>query len=177
MIIERVTEEQSKYAQRLVKYFNFGQRGRGDGNKSEQYTGMLGQTILADMLDVARPIGGNGFDGGFDFYINEKKVDIKTMTRTTDVRDYYVHNFVAYQLDYDVDYYVFASYNKQNQYFTICGCIDKKSFKQLAAYYPMNTYRTRSDGTSFRTKAPLYEINQTSLIAVDSIEQLKEIIK
>jgi len=38
-----------------------------------------------------------------DFLINGMRVDIKTMTRRVPVRDYFVHNFVGYQKDYDVD--------------------------------------------------------------------------
>lgn len=107
----KVTEEQLRYAADMVERFNFGQRGRGDGNKKEQLTGILGQTVFADLINAERPNGATGFDGGKDFEINHKRVDIKTMTRSVPMRPDFVHNFVGYQKDYPVDYYVFASFN------------------------------------------------------------------
>lgn len=177
MFIETVTADQWVYASSLIAYYNFGQRGLGDGNEIEQLTGMLGQTVMADLLGVERPNGEDGFDEGVDFIINNKRVDVKTMTRTTDVRDYYVHNFIGYQKNYDVDYYVFLSYNKRKRELTVCGCIDKKSFFEKADYYPKGTRRTRSNGSYFYSKAPLYEIKQTELMQVDNMKQLKSCIK
>lgn len=174
MFIRTVTDEQYEYASRMVAYYNFGRRGRGDGNEAEQLTGIIGQTVLADLLGLERPSGENGFDGGVDFNINGKRVDVKTMTRTTDVRDYYVHNFIGYQRNYNVDYYIFQSYNKTNREMTICGYIDKESFFEKAEFYEEGSLRTRSDGTSFHSKAPLYEIRQTELEQVDTLEQLIE---
>ena len=177
MFIETVTAEQWAYASRLIAYYDFGQRGLGDGNEVEQLTGMIGQTVMADLLDVERPNGEKGFDEGVDFTINNKRVDVKTMTRTTDVRDYYVHNFIGYQKNYDVDYYVFLSYNKKKRELTICGCIDKNSFFEKADHFPEGTRRTRSNGSYFYSKAPLYEIKQTELIQVNNMNQLIECIK
>lgn len=111
----KVTEEQLRYAADMVERFNFGQRGRGDGNKREQLTGILGQTVFADLINAERPNGATGFDGGKDFEINHKRVDIKTMTRSVPMRPDFVHNFVGYQKDYPVDYYVFASFNKKKR--------------------------------------------------------------
>lgn len=93
----KVTEEQLRYAADMVERFNFGQRGRGDGNKREQLTGILGQTVFADLINAERPNGATGFDGGKDFEINHKRVDIKTMTRSVPMRPDFVHNFVGYQ--------------------------------------------------------------------------------
>ncbi len=107
----RVTAEQLNFAQDMVNRYNFGMRGYGDGNKKEQLTGIIGQTVFADLLGFPRPNGADGFDNGVDFVINGRKVDIKTMSRTVPVRDHYVHNFIGYQRKYSVDYYVFASYS------------------------------------------------------------------
>ena len=167
-----VSEEQLDYAKKLVKKYNFGQRGYGDGNKRQQLTGIIGQTVFADLIIQERPDGSTGFDDGKDFFINGKRVDVKTMTRTTPVKNYYVHNFVAYQKKYDVDYYVFASYNVTNRILTICGYISKEEFFQKAKFFPIGSWRTRSDGTSFQTFAPLYEIKQTDLLDVEDITSL-----
>lgn len=170
----KVTEEQLRYAADMVERFNFGQRGRGDGNKREQLTGILGQTVFADLINAERPNGATGFDGGKDFEINHKRVDIKTMTRSVPMRPDFVHNFVGYQKDYPVDYYVFASFNKIKEILTVCGYIGKEEFFRRADYFPEGTARKRADGTSFSTFAPLYELRQEDLHSPKTIEALIE---
>ncbi len=172
-----VSQEQIVYATDMVERYNFGQRGYGDGNKREQLTGVIGQTVFADLLGVARPNGAGGFDGGHDFCIHGKTVDIKTMSRTVAMRDYFVHNFVGYQKNYDVDFYVFASLNTKNNVLTICGCVDKETFFKRAKYFEKGSVRTRSDGTTFRTFAPLYEIAQADLFVTNSVDEVTGQIK
>jgi len=169
MIDYKVNEEQIKYSWSLVNSYNFGQRGRGDGNKNQQFVGILGQTIISDLLKLNRPNGKTGFDGGYDLIINNKKVDVKTMGRTVPVKQHYVHNFIGYQLKYEVDYLLFLSYNKKNSIMTICGYITKDEFLKKARFYPQGAERTRDDGTSFYSKAPLYEISQKDLYPLNSI--------
>ena len=172
-----VTEEQIQYATDMVERFNFGQRGYGDGNKREQLTGILGQTVFADLVNDNRPNGETGFDGGKDFEINLKRVDIKTMTRKVPMRPYFVHNFVGYQKEYQVDYYIFASFNTKAKILTICGYVEKDEFFRLADFFPKGSLRTRADGTSFRTFAPLYEIKQENLHSPSTVEDLIESIR
>ena len=167
-----VTDEQYLYATHMVEQYNFGQRGYGDGNQREQKTGIIGQTVFADAIQDERPNGATGFDGGKDFTINGKRVDIKTMTRSVPMREYFVHNFVGYQKNYEVDYYVFASFNTTNHTLTICGFIDKKGFFERASFFPKGSIRKRSDGSTFRTFAPLYEIKQEDLYSIDNIDDL-----
>ena len=170
----KVSEEQYQYALRMVEQYNFGQRGYGDGNKREQETGIIGQTVFADAIGAERPNGAIGFDGGKDFIINQKRVDIKTMTRSVSMKNYFVHNFIGYQKDYEVDYYVFASLNTNTNVLTICGFIDKSGFFKYAKFYPKGSIRKRSDGTTFKTFAPLYEIKQIDLYPINDIEKLIE---
>lgn len=170
----KVTEEQLRYAADMVERFNFGQRGRGDGNKREQLTGILGQMVFADLINAERPDGATGFDGGKDFEINHKRVDIKTMTRSVPMRPDFVHNFVGYQKDYPVDYYVFASFNKTKEILTVCGYIGKEEFFRRAEFFPEETVRKRANGTSFSTFAPLYELRQEDLHSPKTIEALIE---
>ena len=167
-----VTEEQYQYALNQVNTYDFGQRGRGDGTKSQQLTGIIGQTVLADLLGVPRPDGATGFDGGYDFEINRKRTDIKTMSRTVSMRDCFVHNFVGYQEAYPVDYYIFASFNTTNMVLTFGGSVTKDDFFIKAKYYPAGTERKRSDGTTFKTFAPLYKIGQTELEDTNSLTEL-----
>ena len=172
-----VTDKQIEYAEEMVKKFNFGQRGYGDGNKKEQLTGIIGQTVFSDEIKAARPTGATGFDGGKDFIINGKKIDIKTMTRSVPMRSYFVHNFIGYQKNYEVDYYIFASFNTTNKKLTICGIIDKENFFEKSTFFAKGSIRKRSDGTTFETFAPLYEIKQTALVSLNNIQEIIDFIK
>ena len=84
------------------------------------------------------------------------------------MRPDFVHNFVGYQKDYPVDYYVFASFNKTKEILTVCGYIGKEEF------FPEETVRKRANGTSFSTFAPLYELRQEDLHSPKTIEALIE---
>lgn len=167
-----VSEEQLRYATEMVETYDFGMRGYGDGNKQEQRTGIIGQTVFADLISADRPDGATGFDGGKDFIIHGKRVDIKTMTRSVPMREYFVHNFIGYQKQYDVAYYIFASYNKVSNTLTLCGYIDKQHFFKRAAFFPKGSIRKRSDGTCFKTFAPLYEIKQSALFPASCLEEM-----
>jgi len=168
-------QEQKDYAAKQVDTYNFGRRGVFDGNKEQQFVGVLGQTIVADVLHVPRPDGTSGNDKGIDFVINNKNVDIKTMTRTVSVKAHYVHNFVAYQKEYPTDVYIFASYNKKNSVFTICGSVSKEQLQARAVFFEKGQLRYRDDGSTFPVKAPLYEIKQSDLNSIDSVEDINKL--
>lgn len=89
------------------------------------------------------------------------------------MRDHYVHNFISYQSKYRVDYYIFASYNTKTEVLSICGYVSKEEFLQRAQFFNKGDLRYRDDGTSFPTKAPLYEIKQSDLNRVDSLSELE----
>lgn len=177
MININPTNEQIKLAKELTEKYNFGNRGRGDGNQRMQEVGILGQIVFADLFKMDRPTGESGFDGGFDFVINGNKVDVKTMSRTVDVKPHYVHNFIGYQLKYDCSYYIFQSYNTVTNTMCICGVISKEEFLEKSNYYRKGDKRYRDDGTYFYSRAPLYEIRQKNLIEVNSLEEILNIIK
>jgi len=168
----KITPEQLNYSIDLNNRHNFGNRGKGDGTKSQQLIGLIGQTIVADLLNLNRPSANIGFDGGYDFLIKGRKIDVKTMGRTVSVKQHYVHNFVGYQKLFDVDYYLFCSFNKALKVLSICGIKAKEEFEKKAKFYRKGQLRFRDDGTSFPSKAPLYEIRQFDLDPINSIEDL-----
>jgi len=168
-------QEQKDYAAKQVDTHNFGQRGVFDGNKDQQFVGVLGQTVVADLLHVPRPDGTEGNDRGVDFVMNSKNIDIKTMTRTVPVKEHYVHNFVAYQKKYPTDVYIFASYNKKNNVFTMCGSVSKEQLEERAVFFEKGQLRYRDDGTAFPVKAPLYEIKQSDLNKINSLEDIEKL--
>ena len=98
---------------------------------------------------------------------------MKTMGRTTKVRRNYTNNFLKLQDYFKTDAYIFCSYHKKTQELTICGWISKKAFQQKRQFYPKGSTRTRTDSSTFKTFANLYEIDNVQLNDVSSFEDLK----
>lgn len=162
-----------KHAVWLVDNVNYGQRGEADGDKRQQVRGMLGQCIVMDMLGYDLPQITQGHDGGVDFVYDGLKVDVKTMGRQCDPRPDYVNNVIGLQTHFPVDAYVFCSINRKAITLTVCGWIEKEDFMRLADYTPKGGTRVRADGTTFETKAHLYEIANSKIYDVNSINDLK----
>lgn len=169
MIRLKISNEQIEYARHLVNNCNYGNRGKFDGDKSKQLVGMLAQTVLADYLRQPRPDTSVGFDGGYDYIINGKKVDVKCMSRKGYVIGNYVHNLVAYQKKYDVDYYIFTSLCTATNELEVCGVISKEDFYKMSKFYPEGTTRYKGH-TAFQLQAPIYEIQQYRLHLVGNVE-------
>jgi len=178
MIKIKISDELISYCKKQVELYNFGQRGIADGNKEEQFVGCIGESILREIFGKPPLDGSNGFDGGCDILYEKIKIDVKTMGRTTDVKDYYVHNFIALQKKYDVDVYIFTSFNKRKRELTVCGWITKEDFFKKAKIFKKGTKRYRSNGSYFETKADLYEIKNSELNDITDFDELKfEILK
>ncbi|MBI4647922.1 MAG: hypothetical protein HY738_15360 [Bacteroidia bacterium] len=162
-----------EHCKNQISKFNFGQRGYADETKEQQLTGIIGECTLLDLFNLPWVDGSIGFDGGADFVINLKVIDVKTMGRTTHVRPYYINNFVGLQRKYNTDAYIFCSLNKLTNVLSICGWLTKKELIEKAVFFPKGTERTRSDSTTFRTFTDLYEIKNSDLKNINSFEELK----
>lgn len=174
MLNIKLKEDVFAYSVQFNQENNIGVRGHADGNEEEQLTGIIGQNMICDALGLPL-MKASGFDGGVDVCLNNKSIDIKTMGRKVYPRNFYVNNLMASQLKYNVDAYLFCSYNKIDNVLTVCGWVDKDSFINRASFYKEGDKRTRSDGTSFTTKADLYEIENKDLFSIDSVEDLMNI--
>ena len=154
-----------------VNKYNFGKRGFADGNKEEQYTGILGQNVVCDYYNQPLTSGEDGFDGGVDLYIEGKRVDVKTMGRKGPVKTGYTNNFLAAQDGYNTDIYLFCSINKTDSILTICGWVTKEQFKNRRVFHNQGSIRVRRDGTAIKVKSDLYEIDNDMLnkIRVDGL--------
>ena len=157
-----------------LEIYDFGKRFSANGTKEQQLTGIIGQSAIMDLFGLGYIDGKNGFDNGTDIDYAGLKIDVKTMGRTTEVRDYYVNNFIGLQMYFGTDVYIFCSYNKVSNLLTVCGWITKKDLQEKASFYPKGTMRRRSDGTTFSTFADLYEIANKDLNNVNSFEELKK---
>ena len=143
-------------------------RGEFDGDKIKQFTGLVGEVVVGSIF--GHPISfGDGFDGGYDFMIGDLKVDVKTMGRNVEPRDYYVNNFVGFQKDYDCDIYIFTSLNKKTSMLTICGWVTKEELFNRSEFYEKGEVRHRGDGSKFKTEADLYEIENSDLNSISEL--------
>lgn len=173
-----------KVSQKLIDHcvgqlsvYNFGQRGVADGSPEQQLTGIIGQSQVAELFGEPWVSGKGGFDDGKDLLYLGLVIDVKTMGRTTAVRSYYVNNFIGLQKHYQTDVYIFCSYNKTNCILTICGWVTKDQLNDRASFYPKGSTRSRSDGSEFKTFTDLYEIKNSDLNEVTSVQDLKNSIK
>ena len=175
MLDLKLTDEIRQYAYNQVKTHNFGQRSSGfNGNFERQYTGIVGECIVYKALNKELP----QYDSGSlieDIVINNKKIDIKSMARNVDMKDFYVHNFVGYQKNFPNDIYIFNSIVKQDRTIQICGWLPKDEFFMKCSFFDKGMPRFRSDGSSFKTKAPLYEIENKELNAISTEEDVRKI--
>ncbi|MEJ2114238.1 MAG: hypothetical protein P8X62_11305 [Flavobacteriaceae bacterium] len=74
---------------------------------------------------------------------------------------------------FGIGIYIFCSYHKNKKELTICGWITKEDFIQKRRFYKKGSTRTRSDNSTFQTFSDLYEIDNTDLNQVNSLNELK----
>ena len=173
----KVSNKIIDYAKGLLEEHNFGKRGVADGSPAEQLTGIIGQCTVQTMFQVELITGNEGFDNGVDLECSGLSIDVKTMGRTTDVKDYYVNNFIALQKNYPTNVFIFCSYYIEKKELTVCGWMPKNELDEKATFYKKGTKRFRSDKTWFRTKADLYEIPNKNLNQINSPSHLKKQLK
>ena len=173
----KVNQDIIEYCKNQVDKYNFGKRSSANGNKEQQLTGIIGQSVVMNLFGLGNVNGEDGFDDGVDILYNNKKIDVKTMGRKSDVKQNYTNNFLKLQDHYSTEIYIFCSYHKTKEELTICGWIDKTDFINKRRYYPKGTERKRFDGTTFETFADLYEIDNKDLNQVNNIDELKQQLK
>ncbi len=162
-----------EHCKTILETVNFGNRHTANGTAEQQLTGIIGQSIIMEVFGLGYVDGKGGFDNGVDLVINSKKVDVKTMGRTTEVKRSYTNNFLKLQDYFETEIYIFCSYHKLKNEVTVCGWISKADFIAKRTYYPKGSKRTRSDGSSFSTFSDLYEIDNVHLNDVRNFEDLK----
>ncbi len=152
----------------FLKNNNLGNRLEANGNKEQQFVGLIGEVMVVNLFGLKYKFS-YGFDGGFDFEYNGKKIDVKTMGRTVNPKPNFVNNFIAFQKDFNCDYYVFASLNKKSNELNICGYLSKYDLLNKSIFYKKGTKRERSDGTYFILKADTYEIENFKLNNINEL--------
>ncbi|WP_229216270.1 hypothetical protein [Dyadobacter frigoris] len=179
-----VTDEQKKYARRLVEYSlrhhkiaNIwdNQNERFSQTRIMRYTGSLGETIFADTYHLPRPAKSfgatNGQDWGQDFLITSEQyafsLDVKSMKRRTgNLSADYVLNIPAFQLHKvgsKTSHYFCISFHQTESEGTIAsllGFIDKQALMngEVGTLFLKGTDRIRNDNSSFIFHEDTYEI-------------------
>ena len=173
MIKIQVSNSVIEHCKAQIERYNFGQRYTANGTPDQQLTGIIGQSVVMNLFGLGNVNGEEGFDDGIDIIFNNKRIDVKTMGRTTDVRRNYTNNFLRLQDYFQTEVYIFCSYNKTNQELTICGWVEKDAFVKKRKFFPKGTIRTRNDGSTFNTFADLYEID---IIDINDVIDLNDLI-
>jgi hypothetical protein len=173
MFTIKVSNELESYCIDQVDKYNFGQRFTANGNKEQQLTGIIGQSVVMLLFDLHLPNGSNGFDNGVDLIYDDKTIDVKTMGRNTDVKPSYTNNFIKLQDYFPTEIYIFCSYNKLKKEVTVCGWIDKENFILKRTFYEKGSKRIRFDGTELIIFTDAYEIDNIHLNDVNNIQELK----
>jgi hypothetical protein len=86
----KVKEGIKEYCKDQIARYNFGMRSQANGTPEQQYTGILGQCTILDLLGKDLINGEDGCDDGEDLNFEGLSVDVKTMGRTKDVRPPFV---------------------------------------------------------------------------------------
>lgn len=168
-----VSQDVIEYARCLVARGDFGHRGRADGSREQQLTGLIGQTVVHDLFGVERPTYGERSDGGVDLVFAGIRMDVKTTGRNVRPQPHYVSSLLRVQVRSRAEALLFCSLNKRQRVLTICGWMGKGEFLKRANLYARGTLRVRDDGTSFVTKAAQYEMRNSDLNAADCLDALK----
>ncbi len=170
----KIKPEIISHCKKQIDKYNFGKRSKDNGNRNQQYIGIVGQSVIMDFFGLGYINGKSGFDGGVDLEYKGKKYDVKTMTRTVDVKDSYTNNFLKTQEDYDVDGYIFCSINTKKKELTVAGWIKKEDLNRIKRLKPKGTICKNGIGAKeFPLRFDMYEIDNKHLNFVNSIIDMK----
>ena len=163
----KIQQEQKMYAMNIVKNVRIAKRGRADGSFKQRYAGVLGEVIFCDLMELPRKTKEDyeEFDGGVDFVIGDKKIDLKVLLSRVPFRHYYSNNLMASQLEYilnETEVYLFAVINTEKSTIQFNGWIKKNDITRRWRY-PKGTPRPRGRMEPLILPADTYEIFNNQL--------------
>ena len=175
---ENIESKVWKYIQKN----NLGKRGKFDGNQKQQFYGLLTQTVISQKLGQPILSVVSGFDNGIDIFLNNYTIDVKTSLRNVTITE--KNNYPANLLDsqyrgkqYKNNFYIFCSYNVKENIIQILGILKKEDVEKLGKYFSPNDKSYNRTGKPIDVKEPRWEIPISSLIPVNSIEDIKDYFK
>lgn len=178
MITVQVPELVLRESIKVCDQTNFGKRGFDDGNKTQQLHGIIAQNSMALAFGFPFVKPSDTWDGGWDFKIHSEKIDVKNASRTVTPKPQYEALVVSDQVRYDVQIYLFTSYNHRRNELTICGWLTKDQFLKKARLYKRGDIIERDNNTTFTCRLNTHQIYYYQLNGLaNSLEQLKEDIE
>ena len=172
---ENIESKVWKYIQKN----NLGQRKTWNGNKKKQFYGLLTQIVLTHKL--GQPVlSVSEFDNGIDIILNNYTIDVKTTLRNGNVEDFYPANLLDSQYRskrYKNDYYIFCSYNVKENIIQILGILKKEDVKKVGKYFSDKDKSFNAKGEAIDAAVARWEIPISSLIPVNSIDDIKNYFK
>jgi len=175
MITLPIEEEMIVRATAYVDSRKIGRRKTFNGNRTNQVVGITGELMVAELLGMQLPEN-HEFDGGWDFSINGKQIDVKTVGRTSVAKPEYHSNVIEAQIHFKATHFLFCSLNKPKRELTICGFISKEDFLAKSTFYRKGDTFTRTNGETMTLNAAGYFILNKDLIQINSIAELKELL-
>ena len=167
---------QTDYVRELVRSQNFGRRGRHDGDRFQQYLGLCGQVMIADLLGVPRPTGEDGGDGGVDGVLFGVTFDVKGTLMRRSPEPTYVGNFPEVQVSYATDLLIFQRVGFQPQWTEVCLCglIPKREFLERAELVPEGSQRGPA---AYRHPGPHRELAYSEMVSPESPEEIADVLR
>jgi thioredoxin-related protein len=107
-----------------------------------------------------------------DIVLYGKKIDVKTMIRNVEPRLEFINNLSHHQTDYQLDAYIFCSFNATKEVLTVCGWLPKAKLAKVGTFIRAGTERERKDGSIFTAKHDFWEIPNSALSSPRSAQEL-----
>ncbi len=100
------------------------------------FIGKLGEIGFKKMFPNASEINfnGNHCDPGYDFILNNKRIDIKTLDQKWKCKVYFNKNYL------NADFYAVMQYNKLSSTIIFLGCISCKDLLNKAVFEENTSY-------------------------------------
>lgn len=165
---------------KYIQKNNLGQRKTWNGSKKQQFYGLLTQSVLSKKLGQPVLAVDSGFDNGIDIILNNYTIDVKTTLRNVDVKEKYPVNLLDSQYRsnrYKNDYYIFCSYNVKENIIQILGILKKEDVERLGSFFSPEDKSFNEKGEAIAAEVARWEIPISSLIPVNSVDDIKNYFK
>lgn len=160
-----LTDEQIQFAKDCSAKARISERQQGfNGGRDKQFVGFLGEVVFADIMGLDRPEVRHFDDGGMDFEIGDKIIDVKTMLFSKPSGWGYSNDLNDYQFQRSAlktNVYVFAKVIKSTKQIEFTGWIKKWEIKK--EWFRVKGQVLPRPGWDFTVSADMYEIPNSAL--------------
>ena len=160
MLNLKLTDDIRKYANNQIKIKNFGRRAAGfNGNREQQYTGIVGECMIYKALGKDLPT----YDSGFsleDLKLNNKKIMVIPFTSlTTDLCKKYRSNIILRGLravsDFEYEFQLAGMNRKLNQNIETIFLMSDVENQIISSRFVKEIVKLKGDIKKFTTKSTI----------------------